>query len=181
MDAVQGTGSGTDTEPADAHCDQEIIDRTSRKFSEQAFATAIRQAYKAGLGCGEIRDTTRRDRTSCGLDQRIGDCGGTHTPILFAPNRWNPCLPGSSPMAGRGIRPVRPLTRVRSAGRRSDLLTLVGFTSRSSLLGRDGRHLLARRDIKRDSEFIAVVCFALGAVITLLWLLWKALAWWLSQ
>ncbi len=34
---------------------------------------------------------------------------------------------------------------------------------------------------KSLSELVAAVCFALGAVITLVWLLWKGLAWWFSR
>jgi uncharacterized protein (TIGR03382 family) len=40
---------------------------------------------------------------------------------------------------------------------------------------------MAQRDIQRLSEFVAAVCFALGAVIALPWLLWKALAWGFSR
>lgn len=40
---------------------------------------------------------------------------------------------------------------------------------------------VVQRNTRRGSELVAAVCFALGAILTLLWLVWKALAWWFSQ
>ncbi len=40
---------------------------------------------------------------------------------------------------------------------------------------------MAQHNSKWDSEHVAMVCIALGAILTLVWLVWKVLAWWIAR